>query len=165
MLKTILLCCVLLFDPAPFAFTQQNTGSIKGSVSDPLGSLITNARVVLKDDRGVTTSVMTSSVGAFEFRNLRPGVYQLRVVAPGFVAYEEKQITVEAHRVTTNDVQLGVELEEQQVTIDDRSVSTDADNNANAVVLRGKDLEALPNDPGALAAALQALAGPPDQEG
>jgi hypothetical protein len=62
-------------------------------------------------------------------------------------------------------VALSVELEEQQVTIDGRSVSTDSDNNANAIVLRGRDLEALPNDPAALTAALQALAGPPDQEG
>jgi hypothetical protein len=101
---------------------------------------------------------MQVSVGAFEFRNLRPGLYELRVVAPGFVAYEEKGIAVQAQRATVRDVQLSVELEEQQVTIDDRTISTDADNNANAVVLRGRDLEALPNDPNALAAALQALA-------
>ena len=99
-------------------------------------------------------------MGVFEFKNLRPGPYGLRVVVPGFVAYEEKGITVTAHQTTTNDVQLVVELEEQQVTVDDRTVSTDADNNANAIVLRGRDLDALPNDPGALAAALQALAGP-----
>jgi hypothetical protein len=89
----------------------------------------------------------------------------VRVIAPGFVVYEDKEVSVTA-RVTTNlDIQLSVELEEQRVTVDNRSVSTDADNNANAIVLRGRDLDALPNDPDALAAALQALAGPPDAEG
>src|ERR671911_66307 len=39
-------------------------------------------------------------------------------------------------------------------------VSTDADANADALVLRDKDLDALPEDPDELAAALQALAGP-----
>ena len=41
-----------------------------------------------------------------------------------------------------------------------RGVSTDPDNNAGAVVLKGADLDALPEDPDDLAAALQALAGP-----
>jgi len=165
MLKSILRCCFLSLGIASSSLAQQNNGSIKGTVTDQLGSLITNARVVLKDERGSTISVMSSSVGGFEFKSVRPGLYELRVVAPGFVAYEEKDIAVKAQRTTVSDVQLSVELEEQQVTIDDRTISTDADNNANAVVLRGRDLEALPNDPNGLAAALQALAGPPDQEG
>ena len=165
MLKQPLHCITLLLLFSCPALAQQGTGAIKGSVTDQLGSLVTNARVVLKDERGATISITTNAVGVFEFKNLRPGPYGLRVVVPGFVAYEEKSITVTAHQTTTNDVQLVVELEEQQVTVDDRTVSTDADNNANAIVLRGRDLEALPNDPGALAAALQALAGPSDPEG
>ena len=160
-----LLCLSLLLACAPCFGVQQHTGSIRGTVTDQLGSLVTNARVVLKDDRASTTSITTNSAGMFAFKNLKPGLYQVRVVAPGFVVYEDKEVSVTA-RVTTNlDIQLSVELEEQQVTVDNRNVSTDADNNANAIVLRGRDLEALPNDPDALAAALQALAGPPDTEG
>ena len=165
MLKTSLICAALLLTSASFAGGQQATGSIKGTVTDQLGSLVTNARVVLKDERGSTTSITTNQAGIYEFRNLKPGLYEVRVVAPGFVVFEEKGITVMPRQTTTEDVQLTVELEEQKVTIDDRSVSTDADNNANAIVLRGRDLEALPNDPSALAAALQALAGPTDSEG
>jgi len=165
MLTPILTCGVLVLTFLSYAVGQQTTGSIKGTVTDQLGSLVTNARVILKDDRGSTTSITTNSGGFYEFKILRPGLYELRVVAPGFVAYEQKGIAVEARQTTTADVQLSVELEEQQVTVDGRSVSTDSDNNANAIVLRGRDLEALPNDPAALTAALQALAGPPDQEG
>ena len=156
---------VLVLTFLPYIVGQQNTGSIKGTVTDQLGSLVTNARVILKDDRGSTTSITTNSVGFYEFKSLRPGMYELRAVAPGFVAYEQKGIAVEARQTTIADVPLSVEIEEQQVTVDGRSVSTDSDNNANAIVLRGRDLEALPNDPAALTAALQALAGPPDQEG
>ncbi len=165
MLTRILTCGVLVLTFLSYAVGQQTTGAIKGTVTDQLGSLVTNARVVLKDGHGSTTSITTNSVGFYEFNNLRPGLYELRIVAPGFVAYEQKGIAVEARQTTTADVPLSVELEEQQVTVDGRSVSTDSDNNANAIVLRGRDLEALPNDPAALTAALQALAGPPDQEG
>ncbi|HEU0253091.1 MAG TPA: hypothetical protein VFR12_08635, partial [Pyrinomonadaceae bacterium] len=66
--------------------------------------------------------------------------------------------------LVTLNAQLDVALADEEVTVDDRNISTDSDNNANAVVLRGRDLEALPNDPQALLAALQALAGPTDPE-
>jgi hypothetical protein len=60
------------------------------------------------------------------------------------------------------DVTLKVALEEQKVTVaaDNRELSTEPENNAGAVVLKGEDLDALPDDPDDLAAALQALAGP-----
>src|ERR1041385_6003091 len=146
-LKTTLLCVTLLLGSAPCLGVQQHNGSIKGTVTDQLGSLVTNARVVLKDDRASTTSITTNSAGIFEFKNLKPGLYQVRVVAPGFVVYEDKEVSVTARLTTNLEIQLSVQLEEQQVTVDNRSVSTDADNNASAIVLRGRDLDALPNDP------------------
>ena len=60
------------------------------------------------------------------------------------------------------DITLKVAIEEQKVTVaaDNNSVSTEPENNAGAVVLKGADIDALPDDPDDLAAALQALAGP-----
>ena len=49
---------------------------------------------------------------------------------------------------------------EEKVTVAETPVSTEATNNANQTVISGKDLDALPDDPDELAAALQALAGP-----
>ena len=49
---------------------------------------------------------------------------------------------------------------EEKVTVAETAVSTEATNNANQTVIAGKDLDALPDDPDELAAALQALAGP-----
>jgi hypothetical protein len=49
------------------------------------------------------------------------------------------------------------------VTVQESSaamLSTDSSGNASALVLRGDDLQALPDDPDDLAADLQALAGP-----
>jgi hypothetical protein len=91
-------------------------------------------------------------------------MYELHVTAPGFNLFAEKEVEVNARETTTLNAQLTVAFEEQQVTIDDRNISTDSDNNAGAIVLRGKELDTLPNDPQALALALQALAGPTDPE-
>ncbi len=71
---------------------------------------------------------------------------------------ESKEIDVTAGRQSA-DVTLKVTIEEK-VTVDQTPVSTEATANANQTVIAGKDLDALPDDPDELAAALQALAGP-----
>src|SRR5215218_11128086 len=149
---------------ASILFAQQNTGALKGTVTDQLGSLVVGAKVTVRNARGVVTSATTNSSGIYEFRRLEPGTYELRVVAPGFSVFEEKEVEINARELKTINAQLEVALEDQQVTVDDRNISTDSDNNQNALVLRGRELEALPNDPQALAAALQAMAGPTDPE-
>jgi len=165
MLLRILYAAILYCGVAPIAFTQQNTGALKGTVTDQLGSLVVEAKVTVSNARGVITSATTNSAGVYEFRRLAPGTYELRVVAPGFAVFEDKKVEIEPRELKTLDAQLEVAFEEQQVTVDNRNISTDSDNNANAVVLRDRDLEALPNDPQALMAALQAMAGPTDPEG
>lgn len=164
MLFRVVLGAVLICSLASFVVGQQVTGALKGTVTDQLGSLIVGAKVTLRNARGVSTTANTNSSGIYEFRRLEPGTYQLRVDSPGFSVFEDKTVEIQPHENHTLNVQLEVALEEQQVTVDDRNISTDSDNNANAIVLRGKELEALPNDPTALAAALQAMAGPTDPE-
>lgn len=164
MLIRVLCGAVLYCSFASLLFAQQNTGALKGTVTDQLGSLVVGAKVTVRNARGVITRATSNSSGVYEFRKLEPGTYELKIVSPGFNVFEEKEIEVRARELKTVDVQLEVGLEEQQVTVDDRNISTDSDNNANAIVLRGRDLEALPNDPQALAAALQAMAGPADPE-
>src|SRR5215213_4631043 len=156
LLKIVCIACLV--------FAQQSTGALKGTVTDQLGSLVVGAKVTVRNSRGVVTTASTNSSGVYEFRRLEPGTYELKVVSPGFSVFEEKEIEIHARELKTFNAQLEVALEDQQVTVDDRNISTDSDNNANAVVLRGRDLEALPNDPQALASALQAMAGPTDPE-
>lgn len=164
MLKKLLAGAFLLTVLAPDSFSQQNTGSIKGTVTDQLGSLIVSATVVAKDARGVERKVTTNSTGIYEFRSIASGYYDLKVLAPGFEGFEEKQVEVRSGKTTTLDLQLSIASVEQSVTVEEKGVSTDSERNADAIVLRERDLEALPSDPEALAAALQALAGPTQGE-
>jgi len=164
MLLKLLYALVLYCCTASLAFAQQATGALKGTVTDPLGSLVVGAKVTLRNARGAETNVTTNSSAIYEFRRLEPGTYTLRIMSPGFSVFEDKTVEIQAHELKMLNAQLEVAVAEEQVTVDDRNISTDSDNNANAIVLRGRDLDALPNDPQALAAALQAMAGPTDPE-
>src|ERR1043166_333837 len=155
-----LLIFALLLTAAANVFSQQNSVSIKGTVTDQLGGLVIGATVVAKDSKGNSVSVTTNDDGIYQFHNLLPGLYDLIVTAGGFSTLDEKNLEVRAGKPLVHDLQLLVGSVEQVVTVDNKGVSTDSDRNADAVVLGQKELEALPTDPDALAAALQAMAGP-----
>ena len=150
MLVRILYGAILYCSVASFVLAQQNAGALKGTVTDQLGSLVVGAKVTVRNARGVITSATTNSAGVYEFRRLDPGTYEFSVAAPGFSVFEDKTVEIRPRELKTLDAQLAVAIEEQQVTVDDQNISTDSDNNANAIVLRSRDLEALPNDPQAL---------------
>ena len=136
-LKRLSASVVFLVALASLAFSQQNTGSIRGTVTDQLGGLIVNATVFAKDVNGGERKAATNSAGIYEFKSLAPGFYDLRVVAPGFNVYEQKKVEVKSARATILDLQLSVESLEQSVTIDNRKgVTTDSDRNADAIILR-----------------------------
>jgi len=163
-LKKLMACAVLLALLSSASPAQQTAGALKGTVIDQAGSLIVGATLILRDVKGAERKVTSNSNGGFEFKSLPAGFYDLTAVAPGFDLFEEKRIEVRSGRTTPFDLQLNIASVEQSVTVDQKSLSTDADRNANAVVLGQRELEALPSDPDAFASALQALAGPPQGE-
>ena len=137
---------------------QQTRGTLRGLIVDELGAAIVGASVTLTDATGVQKKTTTNGEGVYTFAGLTLGSYKLQAIAPGFTQSEEQTIDVKAGRMSV-DVTLKVTIEEQ-VTVAETPISTEANNNANQTVLGGKDLDALPDDPDELAAALQALAGP-----
>src|SRR5436305_61436 len=144
------------------ASAQQPTGGLKGRVSDEFGGVIVGATVTATDANGVNKSATTNGDGTFTLAGLAPGTYTVRVSGPGFGTFENTDVPVASRASQQLDVVLKVTIEQQKVTVaaDTAGVNTDPENNVGALVLRGTDLESLPEDPDDLAAALQALAGP-----
>src|SRR5437764_3703326 len=144
------------------AFGQPATGTIKGQIADEFGGVIVGASVIAVDASGTKKTAITNGEGNFVINGLAPGKYTVQVTAPGFAAYENSGIDLTTTRSQQLKVTLKVTIEQQKVTVtpDGAGVNTEPENNLGAIVLRGSDLESLPDDPDDLAAALQALAGP-----
>ena len=142
------------------ALAQQARGTLRGVIKDELGATIVGATVTLADANGVEKTTITNGEGAYVFSGLAPGKYLLRAAATGFATSDGNEVNLTAGRQSL-DLTLKVTIEEQKVTIAaETPLSTEASNNANETLITGKDLDALPDDPDELAAALQALAGP-----
>lgn len=152
----VILTFALLFSATVAA--QQNRGTLRGLITDELGAAIVGASVTLTDATGVQKTTTTNGEGVYTFSGLTLGSYKLHAIAPGFTQSDEQNVDVKAGRQSV-DITLRVTIEEQ-VTVAETPISTEAGNNANQTIIGGKDLDALPDDPEELAAALQALAGP-----
>lgn len=143
------------------ALAQQTRGTLRGVIKDELGATIVGATVTLTDASGVEKTTTTNGEGAYGFSGLAPGKYSLRAAATGFAVSDDTELELTAGQRQSLDLTLKVTIEEQKVTIAaETPLSTESTNNANQTLITGKDLDALPDDPDELAAALQALAGP-----
>ncbi len=82
----ILGCLLLLLILFPIsAPAQLYTGSLAGTVFDPSGTAITNAKVTLNDvDRNTNTATRTDGSGRYLFRSVAPGRFSIEVEAAGF---------------------------------------------------------------------------------
>src|SRR5215213_1335974 len=146
---------------AGFASARQaTTGSLRGQLADEFGGVIVGAAVTATDAAGASKTATSDSDGNFSLAGLAPGKYIVRAVAPGFSLYENGEVDVAAGRNELGKITLGVSLEKEEVTVASEGPINVEGSSAGAIVLKGKDLEALPDDPDELAAALQALAGP-----
>ena len=93
---------------------------------------------------------------------MAPGQYTVQVNFPGFTPFSHP-ISVNSGATVQVPIQLALSTEKQQITVSAESgptVSVEPENNATALVIKGEDLQSLPDDPDDLADALQALAGP-----
>src|SRR6476620_9827293 len=155
--RCVLILCLALLVSANVA-AQQTRGTLRGLITDELGAAIVGANVTLTDASGAQKKATPNGGGVYTFAGPTLGSYKLRAIAPGFTQPPEQTVDIKAGRQSL-DITLKVTIEEQ-VTIAEAPISTEASNNANQTIIGGKDLDALPDDPEELAAALQALAGP-----
>src|SRR3954447_33646 len=76
-------------------FAQTTSGDLVGTILDPSGAGIPNARVeVTNVDTGVTTAATTNDKGAYRFGNLLIGRYDVTTKAPGFSPSSRRGIQI-----------------------------------------------------------------------
>ncbi|MFN0280197.1 MAG: carboxypeptidase regulatory-like domain-containing protein [Pyrinomonadaceae bacterium] len=139
---------------------SQSTGSVAGQVTDSLGAVIPGTTVTAVSADGNEKQSTTNSRGDYLINGLVSGKYTIKAIAPKFGLYENTEVSIVGGQRSELVIVLTVAGVEESVDVgNENTVSTDADNNANATVIKGKDLDALPDDPDELQAALQALAG------
>ncbi len=131
-------------------------------MTDPSGAVVANATVAVLVSGGQTYSANSNRSGAYEIGNLPPGKYTVTANAQGFAVFVQSDVDVSAGQAAQFNIALDIKVQEEKINVEGQSTQLDVNpaNNASAIVLSGKDLDALPDDPDELLSDLQALAGP-----
>ena len=138
----------------------QGAATLRGQITDQLGAVITGASVTLINEAGEEQVTKTDERGVYRFSNLRPGTYRLQAIHRGFAADQQKDVTLTDGQMRIIDLKLAAAIENQRLTVQVDQALNDPGSNKNATSIKGKDLDALPDDTDALVGALEALAGP-----
>jgi hypothetical protein len=146
----------------PPVAAQSQTGSIHGTVTDPTGAVIPSSTVTLTNKAGFSRTATSNGSGAFALDRIEPGRYTISASAKGFAPLAPVEVLVFSGKSIFKNIALQLPVEVQQVNVESQSAGVDvsADNNAGSIVIKGKDLDALSDDPDELQNELNALAGP-----
>src|SRR5947209_6114268 len=78
-----------------FLNAQEFRGTLSGSVTDPTGAQVANAKVVIVESHtGTTIESVSDSAGSYTIPFLLPGDYDITVTKEGFKAAVHKSVHV-----------------------------------------------------------------------
>ncbi|MEP7342513.1 MAG: TonB-dependent receptor [Acidobacteriota bacterium] len=133
---SLLCCAILLTLAAPLAFSQENTGSIRGEVKDQTGAAIPGARVTVTSPALVRPLEVTSdNTGAYNFPKLPAGIYSITASQNGFKTVKSEDISVQLGRELTLELSLPTGAVTEQVNISAASEALDVTSSRTATNL------------------------------
>ena len=120
-------------------------GSVRGTVKDASGGVVTNARVsLLQYGTGFVFHQQTDSKGHYDFPVVPVGHYELQVEAPGFKIYRRLGITLDRSASLTLDATLTVGSEIERVEVSDDAIHVATTDTQMGEVLGSRQITAAP---------------------
>src|ERR1700730_17855422 len=98
------------------------TGAVNGTVTDPSGSVVVGAKVVLlAESTNISTTVTTNGEGQYRIQNVLPSLYNLTVQGAGFKAVQVAPFRINVNQTITVDVALQLGELSQKVAVSAQS--------------------------------------------
>jgi hypothetical protein len=141
------LLVVLIGFLSAYAQVDYATATLRGTVLDPQGAVISGATVtVLNPSTGITKTVKTGGDGAYRVPALPPGTYQITIDARGFSREVVKGIELTVGQVQSYDLHLKVGAASETIEVSSDNVpliQTEQTQQANTINQR--QVTELPN--------------------
>ena len=162
MLRAFALILMVLFLAVPLRTPAQGetTSAIEGQVTDASGGVIPSATVTITNrDTGSQRSLKTDDEGRFNFPQLRPGTYSVKVEAAGFDSLQTDNVFSGLGQKQTVNFRMKVAQSQQTVEVTGAPPLINPGNANTATNLNAPALENLPNPGGDLTYPLQFAPG------
>jgi hypothetical protein len=138
----------------------ETTSAIVGQVNDPTNAAVPGATVTITNqDTGLKRAAKTDDAGQFNFPQLKPGAYSVKVEAEGFAPQQNGNVLSGLGQKQTVNFTLKLALSEQSIEISSEAPLINPANANTSTNLNAPALENLPNPGGDLTYPLQFAAG------
>jgi hypothetical protein len=130
----------------PFASAQVSvsTGSVSGTVTDPQGAAVPNAKVTISNkDTGISQTLATSDSGTFTSGALAPATYVVRVEAKNFKTYQTT-LAVQVGQIATANARLEIGDSSSVIEVTSSAIQVNSEQSAVQDVLTAADIDQLP---------------------
>jgi len=145
-LSLSLMVVLLTLLTVPFhASGQAISGDLTGSVLDPTGAGIPNAKVeAVNTATGVASTTTSNASGEYRLSNLIPGTYNVNVTAAGFAAGSLRNVRVNLNQIATTNVTLQVGQTQTTVEVSEAPAVIDTTTAQVQNTFEAKQAEDLP---------------------
>src|ERR1700688_1163026 len=160
-LSIFILAATLHFLFPDVTFSQgETTSAIVGQVSDASGAPVPKAAVtVTNKETGLKRGASTDDSGRFNFPQLKPGAYSVKVEAEGFESQQNDAVSAGLGQKQTVDFVVRVAQAKESIEVVSEAAILNPENANTSTTLNGRALENLPNPGGDLTYPLQFAAG------
>jgi hypothetical protein len=140
----VLLLLVLLLGMA-WPASAQSTATLQGTVTDPAGATVPNAKVVaINEATGVQSETVSDSAGAYLFPSLSIGNYKLEITASGFQKVIFTGLKLDVATTVTKNVSLTLGQSSQTVEVVAEEPLINTTSNAIGQVINDKTVQQIP---------------------
>src|SRR4051795_6408600 len=130
---------------AACSFAQFDTATVLGTVRDPSGSVIANARITLRNvNTGVAATAITTSAGEYEFQTVKIGTYKVTAEAPGFSSASTDTFNVAVSSRQRVDFTLQVGANTESVTVTGAAAVVESDSTDKGQVVNSQVIDNMP---------------------
>src|SRR5215813_8250536 len=134
-----------LFVCACGLWAAEPTGTIAGTVTDPSGAAVVNAKVTVNAiATGLTRTSQTAADGGYVFPLLPVGNYTVVVEASGFKRFEQRPVEVKADASANVPVSLQIGAATESVTVEANAQMVETRSGAISHVVSQQKLVELP---------------------
>jgi hypothetical protein len=161
LLSIIVFAGSLVFLLPEVGFPQgETTSAIIGQVSDASGAMVPGATITIRNaETGLQRAATSDDSGRFNFPQLKPGTYSVRVEAQGFEPQQNDSVSAGLGQKQSANFILRVAQAREHVEVSDEAVLLNPENANTSTTLSAPALENLPNPGGDLTYPLQFAAG------
>ena len=138
----------------------ETTSAIVGQVRDATNAVVPGAIVTITNsETGLRRNAKTDDSGRFNFPQLKPGIYSVKVEASGFEPRQNNNVVSALGQKQTVDFTLGVARSNETVEVSSEAPILNPENANTSTTLNAPALEDLPNPGGDLTYPLQFAPG------